>query len=333
MRRRDVITLAASAATLPLAAPPAARAQQRDRLRRVGVLFGASENDSELQSNIAVVIQELARLGWVEGRNVRIDRRWTNDDAILAGKFAKELVGLQPDVILSVGSLPTAALQRETRTIPIVFGSVSDPVGQGFVAGLPRPSGNLTGFSNVEVPFVGKLAQMLKEIAPGIRRVALMYNPDFLLQVKSILGSFEAAAQVLSVDPAMVPVHSDAEIESAIDDLGREESGVVGVADGFLISHRATVIAAATRNRVPTIYNYPAFAREGGLMSYAPNLPEMFRGAAGYVARILKGDKPADLPVQLPTRYEMVLNLKTAKALGIDPVPTATLLRADEVIE
>jgi putative ABC transport system substrate-binding protein len=326
--RREFIAGLGGAVALPLVA----RAQQRDRLRRVGVLIGASENDPELQSRLAFFIQELARLGWAEGRNVRIDQRWTNDDPDLAGKFAKELVGLQPDVILAVTSPATAALQRETRTIPIVFAAVVDPVGQGFVAGLPRPGGNITGFGYFEPAFVGKQVQMLKEIAPGIRRVAAMYNPDFATSSKSYLGSFEAAAQVLAVDPTIIPVHSDAEIETAVQSLGREEGGLLGLPDGFMMGHRAAVIAAATRNKVPTIYGNPAFARDGGLMSYAPSLPDIFRGAAGYVDRILRGTKPADLPVQLPVKYEMVLNLKTAKALGIE-VPTATLLRADEVIE
>jgi putative tryptophan/tyrosine transport system substrate-binding protein len=329
MRRRDVITLAAGAATLPLAGPLAARAQQRDRLRRVGMLFGGSDNDSEGQYLFATVIQELARLGWEEGRNVRIDRRWSNDDADLVRTFAKELAGLQPEVILAFGTPATAALQRETRTIPIVFASVVDPVGQGFVAGLPRPGGNLTGFSQVEAAFVGKNAQMLKEIAPGIRRVAFMFNPDFAPGANYFLGPFEAAARVLGVDPIIIPVHSDAEIETAID--GLEEGGLLG-ADSFMVRHYAAVISATMRNKAPTIYPWPAFPREGGLMSYAPNYSEMVRGAAGYVARILKGDKPADLPVQLPTRYEFVINLKTAKALGLT-VPATLLVFANEVIE
>jgi putative tryptophan/tyrosine transport system substrate-binding protein len=330
MRRRDVITLAASAATLPLAGPLTARAQQRDRLGRVGMLWAGSENDPENKSRFATVIQELARLGWVVGRNVRIDQRWTNDDADLARKFAKELAGLQPDVIFAVRSPATAALQRETRTIPIVFTNVQDPVEQGFVAGLPRPGGNLTGFSNSEDAIAGKLVQMLKEIAPGISRVAFMYNPDFAPGVKPFLDSFEAAAQVLAVDPIIIPVHSDAAIEKAIDALGRE-GGLLSLSDGFMNGHRAVVIAAAMRDKVPTINNLPRFVREGGLMSYAPRELDMFRGAAGYVARILKGDKPADLPVQLPTRYELVINLKTAKALGLT-VPPTLLVFADEVI-
>jgi len=330
MRRRDFIAALGVSAALPIAVQAQ---QQRDRLRRVGMLFGAPENDPEGQASRAAIIQELARLGWVEGRNVRIDQRWPNGYADLSGKFAKELVELQPDVIVSVGSPATAALQRETRTIPIVFVSVFDPVGQGFVAGLPRSGSNLTGFSQVEAAFIGKLVQMLKEIAPDIRRVALMHRPDVAQATGMSLaaGPFEAAAQVLALDPINIAVNSDAEIETVIDALGREEGGLLCLAD--MISHRAVIIAASARNKVPAIYSQPTFAREGGLISYAPNWPDMFRGAAGYVDRILKGNKPADLPVQLPTKYEMVLNLKTAKALGIDPVPTATLLRADEVIE
>jgi putative ABC transport system substrate-binding protein len=273
MKRRDFIAGLAGTKAWPIAA----RAQQRDRLRRVGMLWGLSENDPEAQSFLAVVIQELARLGWVEGRNVRIDRRWTNDDADLAGKYAKELVGLQPDVILAVSSLATAAVQRETRTIPIVFARVNDPVGQGFVASLPRPGGNLTGFSNVEAPFVGKQLQMLKEIAPRIRRVALMYNPDFAPQATLFLGPFEADAKLLTVDPIIVPVHSDAEIETAIDALGREEGGLLVPADSFTVGHRAVIIAAAARNKVPAIYAHPAFAGAGGLMTYTATFPDMLR--------------------------------------------------------
>jgi len=328
MRRRDFIAGLGGLTAWPLAT----RAQQGDRVRRVGMLYGASENDQESQSNLAAIIQELARLGRVEGRNIRIDRRWTNDDADLAGKFAKELVGLQPEVILTVGSPATAALQRETRTIPIVFTAVINPVEQGFVASLPRPGGNITGFSLPEAAFLGKLVQMLKEIAPGIGRVALMYSPDFAASPKSYQATFEAAAKSQTVDPVIVPVRSDAEIETAIDALGRRQGGLVAQNDGFMIGHLAAVIAAAARNKVLTIYRSATFAWDGGLMSYAPNYPEMFRGAAGYVARILKGDKPADLPVQLPTRYELVINLKTAKAFGIE-VPRSILVSADEVIE
>jgi putative ABC transport system substrate-binding protein len=326
MKRREFIAgLGAAAWSL------VARAQQ-GLARRVGILIGVSQNESEMQSSLAVLIQELARLGWVEGRNVRIDRRWSNDDADLERTLAKELAELQPDVILAVTSTATAALQWETRTIPIVFAIVADPVGQGFVAGLPRPGGNLTGFGYIEAAFVGKQLQMIKEIASGIRRVAFMYNPDFAPWAKSFRGPFEVAAQGLGVDPIIVPVRSDAEIETALDALGREEGGLISPADPFMTAHRAAVIAAATRNKVPTIYAHPAFAREGGLMSYEPSFSDIFRGAAGYVDRILKGEKPADLPVQLPTRYDLVINLKTAKAIGLT-IPESFLLRADEVIE
>ena len=222
MKRREFIAGLGSAAAWPLVA----RAQQRERVRRVGILSPGSENDPENQSRFAVVIRELARLDWVEGRNLRIDRRWTNDDADLAHKFAKELVGLQPDVILPLGSSATAALEQETSTIPIVFAGVADPIGQGFVAGLPRPGGNLTGFGQIEPAFVGKLLQLLKETAPSIRRVAFMYYPDVAPWAKLYLGPFEAAAQVLAVDPISIPVHSDAEIETAIEALGREEGGL-----------------------------------------------------------------------------------------------------------
>jgi putative ABC transport system substrate-binding protein len=328
MRRREFIAGLGGAAVWPLAP----RAQQRDSLRRVGLLIGVPENDAEWQSFLAAFIQELARLGWEEGHNVRIDRRWTNDDADLVRTFAKELAGLQPDVIVAITSPATAAMQRETRTIPIVFAVVTDPVGQGFVAGLPRPGGNLTGFSQVEPPIAGKYLQMLKEIAPCIKRIAFMYNPDFAPWAKSALDAFEAAAQALDVDPLDVPVHSDSEIETAIDALGREQTGLVSLSDGFMAPHRAAVISAVTRNKVPTIYGQPAFAREGGLMSYMPSFPDMWRGAAGYVDRILKGENPADLPVQRPTRYELIINLKTAKALGLT-IPPNLLAVADEVIE
>jgi putative tryptophan/tyrosine transport system substrate-binding protein len=329
MRRREFIAGLTGAVAWPLAA----RAQQRDRLRRVGMLWIGSENDPEQQSRFAEVIQELARLGWVEGRNVRIEQRWTNDDADLARVFAKELVALQPDVILAVTSPATAALQRETRTIPIIFTSVTEPVEQGFVAGLPRPGGNLTGFGYVEPAFAGRLVQVLKGIAPGIRRVAAMYNPDFVpLQATLFLGPFEAAAKLLTVDPVIIPVHSDAEIETAMDALGRKEGGLLSGTDPFTFAHRAAVIVAATRNKVPTISSSPVFARDGGLMSYEPSRLDMYRGAAGYIDRILRGDKPADLPVQLPTRYGLVINLKTAKALGLT-VPQTLLVSADEVIE
>jgi putative ABC transport system substrate-binding protein len=294
--------------------------------------MGNSESDSEAQSWLAAFVEELARLRWVDGRNVRIDRRWTNNDIDRTRIVAKELVGLQPDVILTEGTPATAAVQRETRTIPIVFAVVADPVGSGFVTGLPRSGSNLTGFQAYEAAFAGKCLQMLKEIEPRIGRAAAMYNPDIAPFAKYFLGPFEAAAQALAVDPIVAPVRSDAEIETAIDALGREQGGLVILSDGFMHDHRAAIIAATTRNKVPMISGLPDFPREGGLLSYVPSYPDMFRLAAGYVDRILKGAKSIDLPVQFPTKYDLVINLKTAKALGLT-VPNTLLVSADEVIE
>jgi putative ABC transport system substrate-binding protein len=323
MRRREFIAALGSAVALPLAS----HAQQPERMRRIGVLVTANDP----VDLIAAVVPELARLGWVEGRNVRIDRRWTNNDADLARTYAKELAALQPDVILAVGSPVTAALQRETRTIPIVFVGVYDPVVQGFVAGLPRPGGNVTGFGYAEPIFAGKISQMLKEIAPGIRCIAFMYNPDFAPWAKSFQRSFEAAAKVLAVDPVNIPVHGNAEIETNMEALGSERSGLVS-ADAFIDAHRATVIAAATRNKVPAIHIDPAFARDGGLMSYGASRTDMYYGAASYVDRILRGARPSELPVQYSTKFELVINLKTAKAPGLT-IPPNLLAVADEVIE
>jgi putative tryptophan/tyrosine transport system substrate-binding protein len=326
MRRREFIAGLGGAAAWPVVA----RAQQSDRVRRIGVLISWSENDPEFRSWLAAFIQELARLDWVDGRNVRIDQHSGNDDTERTGAFAKELVRLQPDVILAAGTPATTALQRETRTIPIVFSVIIDPVGSGFVASLPRPGGNITGFGLADKVIGGKWLQMLKEVAPSIKRAAAMYNLDY--PSSYYLGPFEAAAQKLMVDPILAPVRSDAEIEAAIDLLGREQGGLVNLSDGFITSHRATIIAAADRNKVPTIAEPSFYTRDGGLLSYGPNFPDMFRKAAGYVNRILKGEKTADLPVELPTKYDLTINLKTAKAIGLT-VPPNLLAVADEVIE
>jgi putative tryptophan/tyrosine transport system substrate-binding protein len=252
----------------------------------------------------------------------------------LMGMFAKELVDLKPDVILASTTPATAALQRVTRTIPIVFAGISDPVGDGFVAGLPRPGGNITGFIALEAAMGGKWLQLLTEIAPGVKRVAIMFNPDTAPSGGSYqLPSFDAAARSLKVEPITAPVHSDAEIETVITSLGREPGGgLVFPSDGFTVVHRAQLILLAARNNVPAVYPVSAFARDGGLLSYGPDLVDISRRAATYVDRILRGAKPADLPVQVPTKFEMVLNAKTARALGLI-VPQSILLRADEVIE
>ena len=327
MKRREFIAGLGAAAW-----PLAARGQVGERVRQVGVMMGWSENDPIFRSLLDAFVQELARLGWVEGRNVRIAQRWTANDIDRTRIFAKELVGLQPDVIFTVTTTPTAALQLETRTIPIVFSIVADPVGMGFVADLRRPAGNITGFAVEEGGMAGKWLQMIKELAPLIKRAGAMYNQDTAPYAKYFLGPFEAAAQALAVAPIILPVRDDAEIEAAIDLLGRDQGGLVIVPDIFMVNYRAVIISAAARNRVPTILDTPSFPRDGGLMSYGASFPVLFRQAAGYVDRILKGAKPADLPVQVPTKYDLVINLKTAKALRLT-VPQSILLRADEVIE
>jgi putative ABC transport system substrate-binding protein len=271
-------------------------------------------------------------LGWTDGRNARIDLRWYGDDINGMRALAQELVGLQPDIIVANGTVPTLAVQRETRTIPIVFPGVADPVASGLVERLDRPSGNITGFADLEATLGGKWLELLSEIAPGLKRAAIIFNPDFP-PVSAFMPSFEAAARSLKVEPITAPVHSDAEIEAAIIALGREPGGgLVVIPDAFMTAHRASIISAAARNKVPAVYTNSEFVRDGGLLSYGPDLVDTWRRAASYVDRILRGAKPGDLPVQLPTKFEMVVNLKTAKALGL-AVPPSILLRATEVID
>jgi putative ABC transport system substrate-binding protein len=330
VRRREFMSLIGGAAA---AWPLAARAQQPDKTRRVGVLIGWSESDADAQSNLAAFVQELQQLGWADGRNVRFDYRWANGDINRMRMFAKELVDLQLDVILAITTPVTAALQRETRTTPIVFAIVSDPVGAGFVKGLPRPGGNITGFINVEASLGGKWLQLLKEIAPHVRRVAIMFNPDTAPGGGSyFLGPFEAAAKAAAVEPITTPVRSDAEIEKVITSLGGEQGGLVLMTDGFITVHRGPIIALAALRNVPAIYAERVSAKDGGLLSYGANYVDIFRRAAAYVDRILRGATPADLPVQAPTKFEFVINAKTAKELGLT-VPPNLLVLADEVIE
>jgi putative ABC transport system substrate-binding protein len=332
MTRRKFIVLVGGAAVT--AWPAGARAQQPDRMRRIGVLMALGENDPEAKAWLSAFTQGLAALGWTDGRNLRMDVRWAALDLDRMRMFAKELVGLQPEMILANATPVTAALQRETRTIPIVFANVADPVGDGFVAGLPRPGGNLTGFITQEAAMAGKWVELITEIAPGVKRAAIMFNPDTAPGGGSyLLPSFEAAARSLKVAPIAAPVHGDAEIETVITSLGREPGGgLVVMPDGFMTVHRAPIISLAARNNVPAVYARSFFARDGGLLSYGPDQVDLFRRSASYVDRILRGAKPAELPVQLPTKFEMVLNAKTAKALGL-AVPPSILLRADEVIE
>jgi putative ABC transport system substrate-binding protein len=329
MRRREFIAgLGGTAAAWPLAA----WAQQGDRVRRIGVLMGFDENDPEGKLRYSAFTQTLADLGWTDGRNVRIDLRWGGGDGTRTRALARELVGLKPDIIVTNTTPATAALQRETRTIPIVFAGLGDPVASGLVARLDRPSGNITGFAVWEASMGGKWLELLSEIAPGLRRAAIMFNPD-TAPVSVYMPSFETAARSLKVVPITAPVHSDGEIEAAIIALGREPGGgLVVMPNIFVTAHRAPIISAAARNNVPAVYHLSAFARDGGLLSYGADPVDYWRRAASYVDRILRGAKPGDLPVQLPVKYEMVLNLKTAKALGL-AVPPSILLRADEVIE
>jgi putative tryptophan/tyrosine transport system substrate-binding protein len=273
-------------------------------------------------------------LGWIDGRTIRIDVRWAAGSVDRARTFAKEFVDLQPNVILSQTTFPTAALQRETQTIPIVFVLVYDPIGSGFVAGLPRPGGNITGFMFQEEAIVGKWLELLTEIAPGVRRVAIMFNPDMAPYVRSFfLPTFEPATRRLKVEPIVAAVRTDAEIETVITSLGREPGGaLLTQGDPFTENHRALIVSTVARNNVPAVYPNSGWARDGGLLSYGPTIADEFHRAALYVDRILRGTKPAELPVQLPIKFDMILNAKTAKALGLT-VPQSILLRADEVIE
>jgi putative ABC transport system substrate-binding protein len=331
MRRREFIAGLGSAAAWPLVA----WAQQTDRMRRIGVLTAYDENDPEAKARLSGFTQGLAELGWTDGRNLRMDIRWWGADVGRARVFAKELVGLKLDVILADSTPATAALQLETRTIPIVFVTVADPVRSGFVASLPRPGGNITGFIHLERSLAGKWVELLTEIAPGVKRVAIMFNPDTAPGGGSYyLPSFEAAARSLKVEPIAAPVHNDAEIAAAITSLGRElGSGLVVPPDGASNQvHRATIILLAARSNVPAVYPVTDFVGDGGLLSYGPDRRDIFRRSASYVDRFLRGEKPAVLAVQLPVKFEMAVNLKTAKALGLT-VPQSILVRADEVIE
>jgi putative tryptophan/tyrosine transport system substrate-binding protein len=331
VRRREFIAGLGIAAVWPMAG----HAQQTERMRRIGVLITGLGNvldDSNTKSLLSAFTQALAGLGWTDGRNVRIDIRGaTAADTNQTRAVAQELVGLQPDIILAYSTPATVPLQRETQTIPIVFVSVSDPVASGIVASLNRPGGNITGFANFEASLGGKWVELLSEIVPGLKRVAIMFNPD--TSPVSALPSIETAARTLKVEPNTALVHGDLDIEAAIIALGREPAaGLVVLPDVFTFAHRARIILAAARNNVPAVYPLSEFVRDGGLLSYGLDTEYSSRLAATYVDRILRGAKPGDLPVQLPTKFEMVVNLKTAKALGL-AVPQSVLLRADELIE
>jgi putative ABC transport system substrate-binding protein len=311
-----------------------ARAQRGELVRRVSVLMVWDESDREAQTWLSGLRQGLAELVWTDGGNVRMEVRWAAANVDRMRDFAKEFVDLRPDVILATSTPGTAALQRATRTIPIVFAGISDPIGAGFVASLPRPGGNLTGFINMEASLAGKWLEVLTEIAPGVKRAAIMFDPDTAPGGGSYyLPSFEAAARKLKVEPVAARVRSVAEIETVIGSLGYgREGGLVFPPDNFTSVHRKAIILMADRNNVPAVYGNLIIARDGGLLSYAPDMADIFRRSAIYVDRVLRGAKPSELPVQVPVKFEMTLNLKTAEALGLT-VPQSILLRADEVIE
>jgi putative tryptophan/tyrosine transport system substrate-binding protein len=330
MRRREFMAGFGSAAAWPVVA----QAQQPDRVRRVGALMYGAENDPEIKSQFSGFTQRLAELGWTEDRNLKMQVRWAAGDFARMQTLAKDLVELQPDVILAHATQATAALRRETRTIPIVFVLVVDPVEGGLVASVARPEGNITGLLPDEPSMGGKWMQLLREIAPGVTRVAIMFNPNTATYGRSyFLPSFETAAQSLKVQPIVALVHSDGEIEEAITSLGRDSGGgLVVMPDSFTLLHRRQIISLTALNNVPAVYKGPENVRDGGLLSYGSDTSDEFRRAAAYVDRILRGAKPAELPIQLPTKLVMALNARTAKALGL-PVPQSILLRADEVIE
>jgi len=329
MRRREFIVGLGGAVASPLLA----RAQQDERVRRIGVLMWLDENDPGAKSDLSAFTQALAGMGWTEGRNVRMDLRWYGDDTNRIRALAQELVGLQSDVILA--SAPAiVALQRETQTIPIVFAGGNDSIANGIGTRLNRPSGNTTGFAFLQAPLGGKWLELLSQIAPGLRRAAIMFKPPDNGPLESIYKpSLQTAARSLKVVLIPAPVHSDVEIETAIMALGREPGGGLVVMPGlFMYVHRAPIILAAARNNVPAVYWQSDFPRDGGLLSYGDDVTDTFRRAASYVYRILRGAKPAELPVQLPTKFEMVINLKTAKALRLE-IPRILLVQADEVID
>jgi putative tryptophan/tyrosine transport system substrate-binding protein len=330
MRRREFISLLGGAAA---AWPLAAGAQQPDRMRRIGVLMVYAENDSEAQAWVAAFREGLQKLGWTEGRNIRIDTRWAAADAEAMQRFAQELVALQPDLILSQVTLTTAALLQQTRTIPIVFAMVADPVDSGFVASLSRPGGNATGFASNEGSLSGKWLELLKEIAPRVNRVAFLFNPATAPFAEYYLNPFKAAAASFAVEAIAAPVHDTSELESVVAAQAREPNGgLIIMPDAFTNVHRAEITSLAARYRLPAVYPYRFFTEIGGLLSYGFDRLDNFRRAATYADRILKGAKPSELPVQLPVKFELVINLKTAKALGLD-VPLHLQQRADEVIE
>ena len=331
MRRREFIKVIAGSI---VAWPLTTHAQQSNQQRRIGVLMVDAENDPEGQSHAKAIRDGLQKLGWTAERNIRFDYRWAAGDAGRIRAFAKELVAMQPDVILARSTPATAALKAETRTIPIVFTTVSDPIGSEFVANLARPGANITGFTNFESSISGKWLGLLKEIAPHVARVGIMFNPETAPYAPYYVRPLEAAARSFKVEPISAAVHDDAAIERVIARLARDSNGgLIVLPDAFTTSdHRKNIIEQAARNHLPVIYPYRFIVEEGGLMSYGIDITDLYQRAASYIDRILRGTQPADLPVQQPSKFELVINLKTAKALDLE-VPLSLQIRADALIE
>ena len=329
MRRREFITfLSGAAATWPLVA----RAQQPVTIRRIGILMNVAADDPEAQDRNLAFLQALRELGWTEDRNVQVDYRWAAGDADRLRRYAAELVALAPAVVLASGTSTVGPLQRASATVPIVFAGVADPVGAGFVDSMARPGRNATGFISFEYGLSAKWLELLKQVAPGVTRVAVLRDPD-ISGGTGQFGAIQSVAPSFGVELSPINVRDSGEIERAIAAFARSPNGgMILTASGLAFVHRDLIIALAARHKLPTIYYYRVFVSAGGLVSYGPDPHHQYRLAASYVDRILKGEKPADLPVQTPTKYELVINLKTAKALGLD-LPATVLARADEVIE
>src|SRR5215467_5818814 len=326
MRRREFIAVLGGAAVWSLVA-------NAEQVRRIGVLLGIAESDRDAQSGLAALREELRKLGWTEGRNIEMEVHAAGGDVEAIKRFAKELVALEPDLIVTSSTPATAAMLQQTRTIPVIFVEVGDPIGSGFVTSLAQPGSNVTGFTPIVGSLGGKWVEVLRDIAPRLSRVTIVFNPPTAPFVKDYLNPFRTAAASHGVDAIVGPVNDMSELESFFTAQAREaNSGVIVIPDVFTVGHGAEIISLAARYRVPAIYWSRSFTEIGGLISYGPNIPDEYRRAASYVDRILKGAKPSELPVQAPTKFELVINLKTAKALGLT-VPPTLLVRADEVIE
>jgi ABC-type uncharacterized transport system substrate-binding protein len=329
MKRREFITLLGGAAA---AWPLSAQAQQGGGMRRIGVLIQVAEGDPQARIEVAAFLRGLHELGWSEGHNLRIDTRWGGGDADRIRQYAAELVALAPEVVLAPGGTVVGALQQASRTVPIVFVTVTDPVGRGYIASLAQPLGNATGFTSFEYGMGGKWLEVLKEIAPRVTRAAVLRDPVITAGI-GYLGAIHALAPSIGVQVTPVDVRHTSDIERAVAAFARTPNGgLIVTADPAAIAHREAIITLAARHRLPAVYPYRHFVADGGLMSYGIESADQYRQAAGYVDRILKGEKPGDLPVQQPTKYELVINLKTARALGLE-VPDTLLSTADEVIE